>query len=67
MVRSIKCADMASDQTVIDLLYDLLEQQPTNVYVWERLIEAWEAENERGTLPSRGGTRESLKMKETMD
>jgi len=43
-------ADMANDPTVIELLYDLLEQQPTNVYVWERIIEAWDAKNERGTL-----------------
>ena len=39
---------MANDTTVIDLLYDLLEQQPKNLYVWERIIEAWEARNERG-------------------
>jgi hypothetical protein len=48
-------ADMANDPTaVIELLYDLLEQQPISVYVWERIIEAWDARNERGTLPTYG-------------
>ena len=40
--------NMANDPTIIDLLYDLLDQQPTNVYIWERIIEAWEAEDEKG-------------------
>ena len=54
---------MANDPTVIDLLYDLLEQQPTNLYIWERIIEAWEARNERGTLRR---SSESPEMKESM-
>ena len=44
---------MANETTVIDLLYDLLEQQPTNVYIWERIVEAWNAKNERGKFTPR--------------
>ncbi|KAM6530467.1 hypothetical protein FALCPG4_008595 [Fusarium falciforme] len=39
---------MSTESSIIDLLYDMLDQQPGNVYILERIIEAWESKNERG-------------------
>ncbi|KAJ4318362.1 hypothetical protein N0V84_006871 [Fusarium piperis] len=38
---------MSTEPSIIDLLYDMLDQQPASVYVHERIIEAWEAKDER--------------------
>ncbi|EEU38877.1 uncharacterized protein NECHADRAFT_83214 [Fusarium vanettenii 77-13-4] len=38
---------MSTEPSIIDLLYDMLDQQPGNVYILERIIEAWESKNEK--------------------
>lgn len=43
-------AEMSTEPSIIDLLYDMLDQQPGNVYILERIIEAWESKNEKGTM-----------------
>lgn len=43
-------AEMSTESSIIDLLYDMLDQQPGNVYILERIIEAWESKNERGMM-----------------
>ncbi|KAM5359499.1 hypothetical protein ACJZ2D_014434 [Fusarium nematophilum] len=40
---------MPTEPSIIDVLYDMLDQQPANVYLHERIIEAWEARNEQDT------------------
>lgn len=42
--------EMSTESSIIDLLYDMLDQQPGNVYILERIIEAWESKNERGMM-----------------
>ncbi|RSL57972.1 hypothetical protein CEP53_006294 [Fusarium sp. AF-6] len=37
---------MSTEPSIVDILYDMLDEQPTNVYIHERIIEAWESKNE---------------------
>lgn len=52
LVLSVATAvvEMSTESSIIDLLYDMLDQQPGNVYILERIVEAWEAKNERGMM-----------------
>lgn len=43
-------AEMSTESSIIDLLYDMLDQQPGSVYILERIVEAWESKNERGMM-----------------
>ncbi|KAI8717010.1 hypothetical protein NCS52_00996200 [Fusarium sp. LHS14.1] len=37
---------MSTEPSIIDVLYDRLDQQPGSVYILERIIEAWESRQE---------------------
>lgn len=43
-------AEMSTEPSIIDILYDMLDEQPDSVYIHERIIEAWESKNETGMM-----------------